>query len=62
MLHDCYLEPNLAEALPGSCFQFERIGYFCIDPDASGAGMPVFNRTATLRDSWARQEQTGASL
>ncbi len=47
------VEPSLAEAAPGSGFQFERLGYFCVDPD-SAPGAPVFNRTVTLRDSWAR--------
>ena len=49
----CKIEPALAEAPPGSRFQFERLGYFCVDPD-SQLGAPVFNRTVTLRDSWAR--------
>ena len=49
----CKVEPTLADALPGSRFQFERLGYFCVDPD-SQPGKPVFNRTVTLRDSWAR--------
>lgn len=46
-------EPALADALPGERYQFERLGYFCADPD-SQPGKPVFNRTTTLRDSWAR--------
>ncbi len=46
-------EPALAIAGPGDRFQFERLGYFCADPD-SEPGAPVFNRTTTLRDSWAR--------
>ena len=49
----CKVEPALAEAPPGTRFQFERLGYFCVDPD-SQPGAPVFNRTVTLRDSWAR--------
>jgi len=61
ILRPCFLEPGLAEAPPGTCFQFERLGYFCLDPDTARAEVPVFNRTATLRDSWARQEQTGAT-
>ncbi len=52
----CKAEPALAAAAPGSRFQFERLGYFCVDPD-SGEGKPVFNRTATLRDTWARIEK-----
>jgi glutaminyl-tRNA synthetase len=53
VLTDCKLEPSLAEASPGDRFQFERVGYFCVDPD-SKPGRPVFNRTATLRDTWAK--------
>jgi glutaminyl-tRNA synthetase len=47
------VEPSLVSAAPGSRFQFERQGYFCVDPD-SRPGKPVFNRTVTLKDSWAR--------
>ncbi len=58
ILHDCWVEPNLANKPLGTRFQFERLGYFCVDPDAS-PGHPVFNRTVTLRDSWRRaQKQT----
>jgi glutaminyl-tRNA synthetase len=53
VLRDCRLEPGLASAAPGLRVQFERIGYFCADPD-SRPGMPVFNRTVSLRDTWAR--------
>ena len=49
---DCMIEPALASASPGERFQFERQGYFCVDPD-SRADAPVFNRTVTLKDSWA---------
>jgi glutaminyl-tRNA synthetase len=52
-LTGCKLEPSLAIVAPGQRFQFERLGYFCADPD-SRAGAPVFNRTVTLKDSWAR--------
>jgi len=52
------LEPSLASAAPGSRFQFERIGYFAVDPDTT-AGSPVFNRTVTLKDSWAKIEARG---
>ena len=52
-LKSCRLEPSLSEAAPGSRYQFERQGYFCVDPDSS-AGSLVFNRTATLRDTWAK--------
>jgi glutaminyl-tRNA synthetase len=57
-LNGCKLEPGLRDAEPGSRFQFERHGYFCVDPD-SRPGAPVFNRTVPLRDSWAKQQQKG---
>jgi glutaminyl-tRNA synthetase len=47
------VEPSVADAAPGSRFQFERLGYFCVDPDSTG-GRLVFNRTVTLKDTWAR--------
>jgi glutaminyl-tRNA synthetase len=50
---ECYVEPALGEAKAGDKIQFERTGYFCIDPD-SKPGHPVFNRTVTLKDSWAK--------
>lgn len=50
------LEPSLATAMPGQTFQFERLGYFCKDPDSSPE-KAVFNRTTTLRDSWAKIEK-----
>lgn len=56
VLTDCRLEPSLAEAEPGDRVQFERLGYFCVDPD-SEPGAPVFNRTVTLRDTWAKIER-----
>jgi glutaminyl-tRNA synthetase len=51
-----YCEPALAHAVPGEKFQFERIGYFCADSKDTKPGAPVFNRTVTLRDSWAPQK------
>lgn len=48
------VEPSLLEAKPGETFQFERVGYFCVDSKDSPPGKPVFNRTVTLRDSWAK--------
>jgi len=54
VLKDCYLEPSLAEAKPGVNYQFERLGYFIVDPVNSSDGNPVFNRTLTLRDAWAK--------
>ena len=52
-----YVEPSLAGAAPGSRYQFERLGYFCVDSNDSSAERLVFNRTITLRDSWAKIEQ-----
>jgi len=49
------LEPSLASAEPGQHFQFERLGYFFTDPVDLKPGAPVFNRTATLRDTWAKE-------
>ncbi len=53
VLQDCRLEPALGEAPAGEAIQFEREGYFCLDPD-SKPGHAVFNRTIALRDSWAK--------
>jgi len=53
----CIVEPSLAEALPGERFQFEREGYFCLDLDQQDNSRLFFNRTVTLRDSWAKIEQ-----
>ena len=50
---DARVEPGLAAAAPGTRFQLERLGYFCVDPDAA-PGRPVLNRTVTLRDTWAK--------
>lgn len=52
------VEPSLAEAQPGTRLQFERLGYFCVDPD-SAPGKPVFNKTIGLKDTWAKIEQRG---
>jgi glutaminyl-tRNA synthetase len=56
IINDAKLEPSLKEAKPGDTYQFERMGYFCMDPDSSDA-KPVFNRTVTLRDTWAKIEK-----
>jgi glutaminyl-tRNA synthetase len=53
-LTSCRVEPSLAGAGPGSQFQFERLGYFCVDPVDSSHKALVFNRTVTLRDTWAK--------
>jgi len=58
VLTSCRLEPALAGAVPGSRYQFERLGYFCVDPVDSTEGAPVFNRTVPLRDSWARVQRS----
>ncbi len=55
-LRSCYVEPSLKNALPGFGCQFERLGYFCVDADSS-EGRPVFNRTVTLKDTWAKIEK-----
>ncbi len=54
VLTDCKVEPSLAHVEAGSRFQFERQGYFCVDTGDSSPGRPVFNRTVTLRDTWAK--------
>ena len=62
ILRGCRAEPSLGDATVGSRFQFERLGYFCVDPD-SQPGALVFNRTVSLRDTWARitqKQQAGA--
>jgi glutaminyl-tRNA synthetase len=53
-LTSCRVEPSLANAVPESRFQFERLGYFCVDSIDSSDDALVFNRTVTLRDSWAK--------
>lgn len=53
VLKNCRIEPSVAAAAPGSRFQFERQGYFCVDPDSSN-DILVFNRTVQLRDTWAK--------
>jgi glutaminyl-tRNA synthetase len=53
ILEPCRVEPSLAGAAPGSRYQFERLGYFCVDPDSNDSTL-VFNRTVALRDTWAK--------
>ncbi len=60
VLTSCRVEPGLAGAAPGTRCQFERQGYFCVDPDSSAA-RPVFNRTVSLRDKWARIQKARTS-
>ncbi|MGE0453385.1 MAG: glutamine--tRNA ligase/YqeY domain fusion protein [Vicinamibacteria bacterium] len=57
-LSGCKVEPSLAEAAVGRTVQFERLGYFCPDPDSRPGGL-VFNRTVTLKDTWAKLQASG---
>jgi glutaminyl-tRNA synthetase len=57
-LTDCRVEPLLIGAKVGEHYQFERLGYFCVDVDSSPEHL-VFNRTVTLRDTWAKIEKSG---
>jgi glutaminyl-tRNA synthetase len=58
VLQACQVEPSLAGAAPGRQYQFERLGYFCVDPGNAAPRALVFNRTVTLRDTWAKIERT----
>ena len=58
LVQQARLEPALGTATVGSRFQFERLGYFCVDAD-SKPGQPVFNRTVTLKDTWAKEQSKG---
>ena len=58
IVSSCRVEPSLAAARPGDRFQFERLGYFCVDSKDSSAGKPVFNLTVNLRDTWAKIEKS----
>jgi glutaminyl-tRNA synthetase len=60
ILTGCKLEPALGAAGPTERFQFERLGYFCVDPDTTSSA-PVFNRTVALKDTWAKIEKRGDS-
>ena len=57
ILNNCKLEPSLRQAMPEEKFQFQRLGYFCVDPDSVSTQL-VFNRTVPLRDSWARKKMS----
>ena len=59
VLTSCRLEPGLANAAPGSAFQFERLGYFCVDAIDSNEDSLIFNRAVTLRDVWTRIAEKG---
>ena len=54
IVQDAFIEPFLKDAVGGDRFQFLRLGYFCVDNEDSAPGAPVFNRTVTLRDTWAK--------
>ncbi len=56
VISNAKIEPSIATATPGTRFQFERLGYFAVDTDST-PGVPVFNRTVTLRDTWAKVEK-----
>jgi glutaminyl-tRNA synthetase len=56
IVNNCKLEPSLAGATPGNGYQFERLGYFAVDPEST-PGKLVFNRTVALRDTWAKIEK-----
>jgi glutaminyl-tRNA synthetase len=58
ILRGCKVEPALAGVSPMERFQFERLGYFCVDPDTQ-PGKPAFNRTVALKDTWAKIEKRG---
>jgi glutaminyl-tRNA synthetase len=58
-LSGCWVEPSLKEAAPGARYQFERMGYFCVDSEDSSPRRLVFNRTVTLRDPWANIKRAG---
>jgi glutaminyl-tRNA synthetase len=62
VLTACRMEPLLAHAKPGERYQFERLGYFCADPVDSTKNKPVFNRTVTLRDTWANVQRAGKKI
>ena len=57
VMNDCKLEPDLQNSIIGKTYQFERLGYFCKDQNSQG--IPIFNRTVPLRDSWAKIEKKG---
>ncbi|MGQ9553851.1 MAG: glutamine--tRNA ligase/YqeY domain fusion protein [Anaerolineae bacterium] len=59
VLKPCWLEPSLAQAAPGSRYQFERLGYFCVDTVDSRPNALIFNQTVSLRDTWAKIEKAG---
>jgi glutaminyl-tRNA synthetase len=59
VLRDCKIEPSVRDAEPGTKYQFERLGYYCVDRGSEGK--LVFNRTIGLRDTWAKIEKRGSA-
>jgi glutaminyl-tRNA synthetase len=59
ILSSCRVESTLAGAVPGSHYQFERLGYFCVDAKDSSEEALVFNRTVPLRDTWGKMQKAG---
>ena len=57
LISSAVVEPEVTRGKPGDFFQFERVGYFTIDQDSSGAVQPILNRTVSLRDSWAKMNR-----
>jgi glutaminyl-tRNA synthetase len=57
IVKDALIEPSLAQAEAGANYQFERLGYFCADITEHQCAAPVFNRTVTLRDTWAKSKK-----
>ena len=57
IIKEAYLEPSLQSAKNEEFFQFERLGYFCVDNKDSDKGKPIFNRIVSLRDSWLKQKK-----
>jgi glutaminyl-tRNA synthetase len=55
-----FIEPGMSDSAPGTRYQFERLGYFCTDPDSTPQN-PVFNRTVTLRDTWAKIQKASTN-
>jgi glutaminyl-tRNA synthetase len=60
VVKEAKLEPSLKSAKPGDRFQFERLGYFCVDSDSSDRKL-VFNRTVALKDTWAKKQSALAA-
>jgi glutaminyl-tRNA synthetase len=56
VVSNCFIEPFVKDAQVGQVYQFERLGYFCVDEEIAQDGSNVFNRTVTLRDSWAKTQ------